>query len=192
MNSNRSPFQVYRYGHDEGLRSSSSIFTTPRERRRGASAACFRLQDARRPEHADDVGSGAIAQTEDDVGRRRRGRGGVGFVLLPEAARAHLDLRTDGRAVADARGEPDAERPHAALAVVAPHGQARGAARDEIHVGRRHSDHRLPATSRRRATQPSPAGWHAADTSVHSRPRLRSRRGPRAVSRKRSRRPSLS
>ena len=76
MNSKRSPFQVKRYGHDDGLRSSSvsasvACGTTPAA---GAPAGRRQLglHDAGRPQHAHDVGRRRVAEAEHDVARRRR------------------------------------------------------------------------------------------------------------------------
>ena len=102
-NSNRVPFQVKRYGHDEGLRSSSVtvIAVRPAGGRRGQGR--LRLQDARRPQHADDVGGRARAEAEDQVGRRDGRRRRRGLEHLTQAAGAQLDLRADAAAIADAR-----------------------------------------------------------------------------------------
>ena len=56
------PFQVNRYGHDDGLRSSSVTVSSPGRRVRPL--AGLGLQDSRRPQHPDDIGSGSRAETE--------------------------------------------------------------------------------------------------------------------------------
>ena len=43
---------------------------TGEQRRLGSDRGSFSLQDSRGPEHADDIGAGAIAEAERDVGRR--------------------------------------------------------------------------------------------------------------------------
>ena len=185
------------------MRSSSSIFSTPGQQpiarsrpRRPAwlpttlasllpeprTRTGLRLQDARGPQYADDVGTRAIADAEADVGGSRSRRGGIDFELLPEAARAHLDLRADGRAVADARRQLDAQRTR----------RAGGHRRCATRRGRLARERRC-RYGRRRSTSPAASAVASAnaaaisgrmaraDTSVHSRPRLRMQ--PRAAER---------
>src|SRR5947207_4369141 len=80
--------------------------------RTGASALAgrFRLENARRPQHADDVGGASCAETEHHIRRRDGGRRGRYVQFLPEAARADLDGRAKAAAIAHARCEAHADR----------------------------------------------------------------------------------
>ena len=103
-NSKRVPFQVKRYGHDEGLRSSSvTVIACDAAARAGAAQGRLRLQDARRPQHADDVGGRARARGRTRHRPARRPATPTTFRALAQAAGAQLDLRADAAAVADAR-----------------------------------------------------------------------------------------
>ena len=101
-NSKRAPFQVKRYGQDEGLRSSSVIG----ERSRARPA---RLPAASRPAAMPDgqrtrTTSAAVARAEpeEEIGRRDRRRRPRTSRALAQAAGANLDLRPDAAAIADA------------------------------------------------------------------------------------------
>ena len=96
MNSKRSPFHVKRYGHDDGLRSSSvsasvECGTIPAA---GASAAGGSSACTMPAGHSTRTTSAAARlprpKTTSSPGRRRPGA--RGFDLLPQAARAQLDL----------------------------------------------------------------------------------------------------
>ena len=80
----------------------------------------LRLQDTRRPQHADRVGRRPRAEAEHQIGwrdrRRRRGR----FENLTQAAGPELDLRADAAPVADACLGPHAKRRVPVAAVVSP------------------------------------------------------------------------
>ena len=177
MNSKRSPFQVKRYGHDDGLRSSSvsasvACGTTPAA---GASAAGGSSACTMPAGHSTRTTS---APTSGRRGRRRcrsappAGHALDGLELLPQAARAQLDLRAHRAAVADLARQADPERRLPAAAVVLQHDQppALGTGRRAQHqvgvpvavevAGRhprraRHRGERLHRPHRRRAR---PAG----------------------------------
>ena len=185
-NSNRVPFQVKRNGHDDGLRSSSVTVERAGLRRGAGADAGFRLQDAGRPEHADDVGRRARAEAE----RRRRPAPTAGVAADVSSCWRRLPARIStfapiAAAVADARGEPHAQRRVAAAAVVAPDAQTPPAQPDDdvgvavaVEIAERE---RAPAAV---AAAAQAAGSARAVTSVHSRcPRLRNSRGPSGVSR---------
>ena len=68
---------------------------------------CFSLHNPRRPKHAHGIGFVALAETKDQVSRRRRGRCRISLELLIETARAHFNLRFHSAAVTDVPVEID-------------------------------------------------------------------------------------
>ena len=151
MNSKRSPFQVKRYGHDDGLRSSSvnascraarppgsgagaPAWRRQRRRRRaagGSSACTMPAGHSTRTTSAD----GARAEAEHEVARRGGRPRARRLELLAQAAGAQLHLRADRAAVADAARQPDAQRRLPAAAVVL---QQRSAGRARRRRSRAH------------------------------------------------------
>ena len=194
-NSNRVPFQVKRYGQDEGLRSSSvhgeSTGRGPRPGRRSVVSAC-RMPDGHstRTTSAPCAGRGRTRVGRRDGGRRRRR-----FELLPQAAGAQLDLRSDAAAVADARRPAARAARRCRLPPSLRHTRSVAApiADDHVACRRRRRDRRAPALERlrragrgageRRARHVDPAACRRCATDLQP-------RCGRATSR--SSRPSLS
>ena len=153
------------------------------------------LQHARRPEHAHGVRRRPRPQAEDDVGRRRRGRGRVGLQLLAQASRPDLHLGPRPRAVAHEAGQAHRQRMVAPAVVVAGGGPRPTAAgrrgpcrRRRPGRRRRGPGPRIPPRRRRadrtrrrwRRSTPCPGSGAAADPFARSR---RCRAGRRCRSR---------
>src|SRR6185369_8993405 len=79
----------------------------------------FSLNNPRRPKHAHRIDYSPLAESENNVSRRRSRRCRIGFELLRETSGTHLDLRANTTAITDAAGKRDAKRTIRVTTVVA-------------------------------------------------------------------------
>ena len=161
----------------------------------GAGRIRFGLKNARRPEHADDIGARAAAEAEHDVGGSSGRRRGRHFESIAQAACPQLDLCADRAAVADAGVEPHAYRLRSrdvGRLRVSPEPDAAGLQlRDRRRS--RHRHRRRPPSSRLRCHQVRKRRRQRdAVTSDHDDPSDRQSRGPPGVNANRSSSPSPS